>query len=135
MSYALAAALQAAVYARLAADAPLAALVGAAIYDAAPPRTTEGTYVSLGPGEVSDASDRRGDGATHDSIVPVVSDEAGFALAKEVAAAVSDALSGAGLTLSRGYLVGLWFLRAQARRVDKANRRRIDLTFRARVGA
>ena len=48
-------------------------------------------------------------------------------------AAVSDALTGATLVLGRGRLVGLWFLKARARRVEKADARRIDLTFRART--
>lgn len=135
MSYGNAAALQEAVFARLVGDAPLTALVGGAVYDAAPPGTVSGTYVSLGPEDVLDASDQSGAGARHDFVVSVVSDAAGFAHAKAVAAAVSDALTDANLTLSRGYLIGLWFLKATARRVDKGNRRRIDLTFRARVGA
>ena len=133
MSYAIGAALQAAVYQALVADAALAALVGDAVYDAVPPGTTTGTYVSLGPEDVRDASDLTGDGAMHDFIVSVITDEAGFSAAKAVAAAVSDALTGASLTLSRGALVALWFLRAQARRVEKGATRRIDLTFRARV--
>lgn len=133
MSYGSAAALQAAVYQRLVADAALQALVGDAIYDAVPPGTTTGTYVSLGPEDARDASDKTGDGASHDFVVSVISDEAGFALAKEVAAAISDALVDADLALSRGTLVALWFLRAQARRVEMAETRRIDLTFRARI--
>ena len=133
MSYGNAAALQAAVYQALVADAALSALVGGAIYDAVPPGTVTGTYVSLGPEDARDASDMTGAGARHDFVVSVISDEAGFARAKEVAAAISDALVGVELALSRGTLVALWFLRAQARRVEKAETRRIDLTFRARV--
>ena len=133
MSYAVAGALQAAVYQHLRADAVLAALVGAAVYDAMPPGVLAGTYVSLGPEDVSDASDKTGAGAVHDFVISVITDAAGFATAKAVAAAVSDALVGADLVLSRGRLVGLWFLRATARRVEKADMRRIDLVFRARV--
>lgn len=133
MSYGSAAALQAAVYQALLADAALQALVGGAIYDAVPPGTTTGTYVSLGPEDARDASDKTGDGATHDFVVSVITDAAGFAQAKEVAAAISDALVGADLVLARGALVALWFLRARARRVEKAETRRIDLTFRARI--
>ena len=116
MSYAVAGALQAAVYQQLRADAVLA-----------------GTYVSLGPEDVADASDKTGAGALHDFVISVITDAAGFATAKAAAAAVSDALLGADLALSRGRLVGLWFLRAKARRVEKADARRIDLVFRARV--
>lgn len=135
MSYGTAAALQAAVYQRLMADAALAALVGGAIHDSAPPGPITGTYVTLGPEDVRDASDKTSAGARHDFVVSVVSDESGFRQAKEAAVAVSDALTGATLILGRGRLVGLWFLRARARRVGDADQRRIDLTFRARVEA
>jgi len=133
VSYATAAALQAAVYQRLRASSALYALVGDAIYDAVPPGTVTGTFVSLGPEDVRDASDATGGGAEHDFVVSVITDAAGFQAAKTVAAAVSDALADASLVLARGHLVGLWFLRARARRVETGETRRIDLTFRARV--
>ncbi len=133
MSYGVAAALQAAVYQRLMADTALDALVGDAIYDAVPPGTVTGTYVSLGPEDAKDASDQVGRGASHDFVVSVVTDQAGFQTVKAAAAAVSDALTGAALMLARGRLVGLWFVKARARRVEEADVRRIDLTFRARV--
>ncbi|KFE36337.1 DUF3168 domain-containing protein [Thioclava atlantica] len=133
MSYAISAALQAAVYARLQGDPVLAALVGTAIYDAVPSGSLTGTYVSLGPEEARDASDMTGDGAVHDFTVSVITNAAGFQVAKEVGEAISDTLLTNPLTLSRGQLVGLWFRKARARRVDKGTSRRIDLTFRARV--
>lgn len=133
MSYGVGAALQAAVYQRLAGDGALDALVSGAIHDSIPPGTVTGTYVSLGPEDVRDASDQVGRGALHEFTVSVVTDQAGFQQAKAVAAAVSDALTGANLPLSRGRLIGLWFLSARARRVEKADVRRIDLIFRARV--
>jgi hypothetical protein len=133
MSYGVGAALQAAVYQRLVADGAVDALVSGAIYDSIPPGTVPGTYVSLGPEDVRDASDQIGRGAVHEFSVSVVTDQAGFQGAKAVAGAVSDALTGAPLALARGRLVGLWFLSARARRVEKADVRRIDLTFRARV--
>jgi hypothetical protein len=133
MSYGVAAALQAAVYQRLMADTALDALVGDAIYDAVPPGTVTGTYVSLGPEDAKDASDQVGRGASHDFVVSVVTDQAGFQTVKAAASAVSDALTGAALVLARGRLVGLWFVKARARRVEEADVRRIDLTFRARV--
>lgn len=135
MSYSVGAALQAAVYQKLVADTALEALVAGAIYDSVPPGTIAGTYVSLGPEDVRDASDQVGRGAVHEFTVSVVTDQAGFQSAKAVAAAVSDALADADLVLARGRLVGLWFLSARARRVEKADIRRIDLTFRARVEA
>lgn len=133
MSYGVSAALQRAVYQRLQADTALTALVGAAVYDAAPPGIVTGTYVSLGPEDVSEKSDMTGRGALHEIIVSVVTDAAGFAAAKEVAATVSDALIDATLILARGHLVYLNFHRARARRVQDADVRRIDLFFRARV--
>lgn len=133
MSYGVGAALQSAVYQRLIADGAVNALVSGAIHDSIPPGTVTGTYVSIGPEDVRDASDQVGRGAVHEFTVSVVTDQAGFLGAKAVAAAVSDALTGASLPLTRGRLVGLWFLSARARRVEKADVRRIDLTFRARV--
>lgn len=133
MSYGVGGALQAAVYQRLQADSALSALVSGAVYDSVPPGPVTGTYVSLGPEDVRDASDQVGRGAVHEFTVSVVTDQAGFQGAKAVAAAVSDTLTGASLSLTRGRLVGLWFLAARARRVEKADVRRIDLTFRARV--
>lgn len=133
MSYGVAAALQAAIYQRLTADTVLDGLVGNAIYDAAPPGVVGGTYVSLGPEVARDASSQTERGAVHEFSVSVVTDAAGFQNAKQVASAVSDALTNATLILARGRLVGLWFLRARARRVEEADVRRIDLFFRARV--
>ena len=134
MSYGMAAALQSAVYQRLLADTSVSALVGVAIYDALPAGDLPTTYVSLGPENVSDRSDQTGGGALHRFTVSVVTETAGFGAAKAVAAAITDALTGVDLTLSRGRLVGLWFERASARRTGKAGRiRRIDLRFRARV--
>lgn len=133
MSYGVAAALQAAIYQHLSGNGALTALVGTAIFDAAPPGRVAGTYVSLGPETVRDQSDKTGHGASHDIVISVVSDAAGFATAKAAAGAVSDALTDPALTLSRGHLVSLSFLRAEARRVRNADIRRIDLTFRARV--
>lgn len=133
MTYGISAALQGAVYQALAADVTLTGLVGSSIYDSAPPGIVSGTYVSLGPEEVTEASDATGYGALHEFTVSVVTDAAGFAQAKAAAGAVSDALVDAPLTLSRGTLVALNFHRAVAKRVQDADVRRIDLIFRARV--
>ncbi|AJE46404.1 DUF3168 domain-containing protein [Celeribacter indicus] len=133
MSYGIAAALQTAVYRALAEDAVLAGLVGGAIHDAAPAGAVPALYVSLGPEEVTDASDKTARGARHDFTVSVLSDGAGFLAAKQAAAAISDVLADADLTLARGRLVGLSFVSAKARRLRDGDRRRIDLRFRARV--
>ena len=129
MSYAAAAALQVAVFQRLS-TAP--GLSGVAVHDALPP-SPPGLFVLIGPEEARDASDKSGPGAEHRLILSVISDAAGFLAAKTVAVAISDALTGAQLTLNRGRLVSLSFERALARRLDEGAIRRIDLTFRARV--
>jgi uncharacterized protein DUF3168 len=134
MSYAMAAALQAAIYDRLQGDPGVSTLVGAAIYDALPAGDLPETYVVLGGEEVRDRSDGSAGGAEHRVTISVVTTVAGFSAAKSVAVAINDALSNATLSLSRGRLVGLWFHRARARRAGPAGReRRIDLRFRARV--
>lgn len=132
MSYGVSAALQAAVYQALTADAALGALVGGAIYDAVPAGVLPELYVTLGPEEVRDRSDKTGHGALHVFSVSVISTAAGFQAAKAAAGAVSDVLTGADLTLARGTLVRLDFGRARARLL-KGDTRRIDLTFHARV--
>lgn len=131
MTYAVAHALQAALYQRLADDAALAALVGPHVHDALPTGSIPPLLVALGPETARDRSDATGRGAEHDLAVIVLSDEGGFAAAKVAAAAACDAILAPGLALSRGRVVALHFLRASAAR--EGARRRIDLTFRARV--
>jgi hypothetical protein len=133
MSYGVAAALQAAVYARLAADATVAGLVGAAVFVMAPGGPLPPLYVALGSEDATDRSDATGRGAAHDLTVSVIGKGGGFAQAKAAAAAVSDALIDADLTLTRGHLVSLQFLNAKARIAGDGQTRRIDLRFRARV--
>lgn len=130
MSYSAAAALQEAVYQRLSGWDGLA---GVSVVDALPPGKGKGTFVLLGPETASDMSDKSGGGAEHLFQISVISDAQGFMSAKTVAAEVSDALVGAGLTLVAGSLVSLSFVRAAARRLNTGDARRIDLTFRARI--
>jgi len=131
MSYGMTAALQTAVYGVLSADAGLAAVVGAEVYDAMPPGPQPDIFVTLGPEKVRDKSDGSEAGALHDFSVSVVTTGAGFHLAKEAAAAVSDAVLAVPLTLSRGRVSRVQFYRATAVRTN-ANRR-IDIWFRARL--
>ncbi|AHM04744.1 GTA protein ORFG08 [Roseibacterium elongatum DSM 19469] len=131
MSYAAAASLQAAIYEALSADAQVASLSQGAIYDALPPGPVPALYVNLGPERVRDRSDKTGAGAIHDLPVSVITDGPGFAAAKTLAVAISDALDGAALSLARGRLVSLDFLRARARRAGAG--REIEIWFRARI--
>ena len=133
MSYGVSAALQTAVYQALVADMALGDLVGSNIYDAIPSGTVPSLYVALGPELAKDRSDKTGRGAEHEFTISVITDSAGFATAKEAAAAVSDVLVDADFTLSRGALIALNFYRAKAVRVGAADERRIDLTFKALV--
>ena len=133
MSYGVAVALQSAVYQALLADAGVSSLVGAAVFDELPGGVIPSTYVTLGPEVVVDQSDKTGVGAEHRFQVSVVSDVSGFATAKAVAVAVSDALHTQNLALARGTLVAMRFDRAVASREEAANLRRIDLRFVARV--
>ncbi len=136
MSIAAAAALQAAVYEVLRDDEVLGGLIGDAIYDAPPVSAPSGTHVALGPEDIRDAGDMTGAGSVHDFTVSVLSgtgDATGFGAVKEAAAAVSEALSNTRMALSHGHLVGLWFLRSRARRIESGAGRRVDLTFRARI--
>lgn len=130
MSYAAAAALQGAVFQRL---AGWSGLTGVSVVDALPPRTGKGTFILLGPETVTDQSDRSGPGAEHQFQVVIISDAKGFMAAKTAASQVSAALVGASFTLTTGTLVGLTFVRAAAKRLNTGDSRRIDLTFRARI--
>ncbi|CUH62996.1 hypothetical protein TG4357_00419 [Thalassovita gelatinovora] len=132
MSYGVTTALQQAVFQRLSGDAGVTALVGG-VFDALPVGEPPSIYVSLGPETVKDRSDKTGSGAEHDFVVSVISAAAGFLSAKQAAVAISDALSGADLVLSRGQLIGLWFVKAVAKRETGTDARRIDMRFRARV--
>ena len=133
MSYAVAAALQSAIYQRLIDDPALDALVGDAIYDALPQGDLPPLYVVLGAEDVRDASDKTGGGAQHSFTVSVLTESAGFASAKSAAAAISDALVDAPLALARGRLVALHFYKAKAARIGTGAMRQINLIFRARV--
>ncbi|MDX1821433.1 MAG: DUF3168 domain-containing protein [Paracoccaceae bacterium] len=132
MSYAAAAALQQAVFAHLTADPALAAILGDAVHDTLPAGPLPPLYLSLGPETARDRSDGTASGAEHEITLSVISEGAGFHLAKTAAAAVCDALVAPDLILTRGRLVAMHFIRATAKR-DSGGRRRIDLTFRARL--
>ena len=131
MTYALSAALQAAVFQQLYTDPEVVRHLGSHIYDALPFGTAPQLYAQLGPETVKDASDATGHGAQHDFTVSVVTTQAGFTAAKEAAAAICTALENP-LTLTAGHLISLAFTRAVATRQGDETRR-IDLRFRART--
>lgn len=130
MSYAAAAALQAALYARLHAVPALSAIP---VVDAQPTDPVPPTYVLIGPEEVFDASDKSGAGAEHRITVSVVSRAEGFLTAKEIAADICAALDVPDLVLTEGRVVSVSFRRAVARRLEGGAVRRVDLGFRIRI--
>jgi Protein of unknown function (DUF3168) len=130
MSYGAAAALQSAIFARL---SGWAGLTGVSIVDEVPTGGGRGTFVLMGPEVALDRGDGTAGGAEHQLQISVISDAKGFLAAKTAAAAVSAALVGAPLTLTAGTLVSLGFVRANARRLEQGDSRRIDMTFRARI--
>jgi hypothetical protein len=134
VSYGVAAALQAAIFARLAADAELRDLVGDRIFDGPPEvQGAEGAWehVTLGEETVRPWSTKTSDGAIHDFDVTVHSSRDGFGAAKRIAGAVCAAVVDAPIVLDGARLVGLRFLRAKAERGRAPERRKIALRFRA----
>lgn len=136
MSYLYSGGLQAAVYQRLAADAVLGGLVGAAIYDAPleyRPDQAAPDYVTLGEERARANDTKTSAGAIHDFNVTIHSGRDGFDRVKQIAAAVCAALVDAPLALDRGHLVGLRFLLARAERGPAPEKRKVVLLFRAVV--
>ncbi|TVS01343.1 MAG: DUF3168 domain-containing protein [Rhodobacteraceae bacterium] len=133
MSYMIAPALQESIFQYLSADNDLQAFLQGALYDAIPPATPPSTYALIGAEEAFDRSDKTGHGAEHRLVISVVTNATGFLVAKQIAARICDLLEAPALTLSRGRLVAMWFDRAEARKIEGDQTRRIDLRFRARV--
>ncbi|MBL4808154.1 MAG: DUF3168 domain-containing protein [Rhodobacteraceae bacterium] len=130
MSYAMSVSFQEAVYAALLTDTALGVLLGTAIYDSVPV-APETTYLMLGEDSAKDRSSATHKGSTLDFEINIYSDIPGFDTAKTAAAAVCDVLIDADLTLTRGNLVNLRFLKSRARRGVSPEQRRIALVFRA----
>lgn len=131
MSYTASAALQSAVYQRLTDHVPLVALVGTAIHDALPAGIPPALYVLIGPEDVTARTDTGGAVSVHDFTVSVVTEAAGFSIAKRAAAEICAALED--VALDAGHLVGLSFANARARRREAGQLREIVLRFRATV--
>jgi hypothetical protein len=131
VSYAGAAALQGAVYARLVGDAAVQGFVGTAVLDAAPAGVPPDLYLVLGEDDMRRRGDSGGEIAEHSFRLSVFSSEASFATAKAVAAAAEAALTETALSLAHGRLVSLNLRRVRARRSRGHARRQIELIFRA----
>lgn len=134
MTYALAWPLQQAVFQLLSSDPAVSAAVGGRIYDAPLPAEAEadpeGPWVTLGDERVEDWSTASDRGAVHRLTITVHAPHRGFAEAKQAAGAISEALLGGALTLSRGRVVQVGFLGARTRRAEGDALRSIELRFR-----
>jgi len=134
MSYGASDGLQRAIYARLSGDAALTALVGSGVFDAEdlPSSTNPAeTYVVIGAERVRDNGSATHAGAVHDFTVAVHSVAEGFSKAKQVAAAVGEALTGSALSVADANLICLRFVSARAERTRLPQRRRITMRFQA----
>lgn len=132
MTYALSAGLQQAVFAHLQANSVVTGYLGTSLFDAMPTGALPEIYAVLGAEEVLDRSDATGSGARHRFLIAVFTSAAGFVQAKELAGAICDALIDAPLVLERGRLVGIWFERATAQRLNDGGRS-ISMLFSARL--
>ena len=133
MTYALSWPLQEGLFALISGDPACDALLSGRVYDAAPHlggEEPDGVYVTLGDEQTSDWSTASDAGAIHLVSMSIHSPGHGFAVAKQAAAAVCDAVLAGGLTLSRGRLVNARFVDARTRRAEADAHRRIDLRFR-----
>ena len=137
MTYALSWPLQRAIFDALAADPNVTALVGDRIYDAPPPfeadAAPDAPWLTLGDERVDDWSTKDSTGAVHVLSVAVHAPRRGFGAAKEIAGAVSDALTAAALAPDRGRVVHVGFVSGRTRRSDNDLMRRVELRFRILV--
>lgn len=131
MSYAAAAALQRALFARLTESGIPAAMAGIPVVDAQTGGALPDTYIALGPEKVRDASTKTSRGADHRVTITVTSATGGFQQVKQIAGGVCEQLESVMPPLETGQLCALDFVRAQATRGPSGATRRIDLTFRA----
>jgi len=134
MTYALSWPLQEAVYDLLTTTPAVTALIGGRVYDAPPPVdgvvAPAGLYAVIGDEAVQDWSTKSDHGADHRITIALIAPRAGFSEAKQAAGAVSDAMLSGALSLSRGHVVGVWFLGAETDREEGDDLRRVEMTFR-----
>lgn len=123
-------ALQKAVYAALAADAALAALVATRIHDN-PPDDVALPYLTLGESEMRDWSAGEGAGAEHRLAFRAFTRGGGRTQAKAILGAVRAVLHDAALTIEGHALVNLRFLDADTRREADGTTWRGTIRFRA----
>ena len=126
-----ASALQKAIYARLSADAALAALTGANAVTDRRPAAPAAPLVVLAGIDSTDHSTATEPGEEHIVTLEVWSDAAGHRQAQAIAAAARAALHDAALTLAGHRLVLLLHRDTQLRRDGKSRFHRAEMRFRA----
>lgn len=131
MSVAAASALRKAIHISLAADAPLAALLGGArIFDEAP-RATEPPYVTFGEARTRDWSTCTDRGAEHVVLIDVWTEYRGAGASLTIAGRIEALLHDAALTLDDHRLVNLRFEQVESRRENQGRFARASLRLRA----
>ena len=134
MTYALSWPLQEGVFQLLSTDAGVATHVSDRIYDAPPSLDAEadpdGIYVTIGDERVEDWSTATDQGAAHLLTIAVHAPRRGFAEAKQAAGAISDAMLGGGIAMSRGRVIQVRFVDARTRRGEGDALRRVEMRFR-----
>lgn len=134
MTYAMSWSLQQGLYHLFCENALCVEQFGHRIYDAPPPLINEsdpgGIYLTFGDEEVDDWSTDSDVGAIHTVTLTINAPRRGFAEAKRAAAAVSDAVLGGGLTMTRGRAVNARFVDAKTKRAQNDALRQIVLRFR-----
>ncbi|PIB24965.1 hypothetical protein BFP76_07370 [Amylibacter kogurei] len=135
MNYAASVALQTAIYDALMNDAALTAQLSGQIFDAPPTGDLPQIYALIGDERVLDRSSKTSSAAIHEFRVLVIATESGFTNAKHAASEIAKVLQTTPLNLSHGILVDLSLRSVRATRGNIANRRQIDLTFRAYIDA
>ena len=137
MTYALSWPLQEGVFQLLSNDTGVAAHLGGRIYDAPLSLDAEadpdGIYLTLGDERVEDWSTATDPGAAHLLTSAVHAPRRGFAEAKQAAGAVSDAMLGGTIAMSRGRVILVRFVDARTRRAEGDALRRIEMRFRLTV--
>lgn len=134
MTYALAWPLQEALFDLINADPACTGYFDDRIYDSPPPFSAtaepEGLYLTMGDEEAQDWSTGSEEGCLHVVTLNVHAPRRGFSEAKQAAGALSDAVMGSTLSLSRGRVINIRFVDARTKREEKNALRRIELRFR-----
>ncbi len=134
MTYALSWPLQEGIFSAICADGACVGFFDHRVFDGPAPfqgeAEAEGLFLTLGDEQARDWSTTSDSGAEHIVVLTVHAPRRSFGEAKQAAAAVSDALLAAPLTLSRGRVVNARFAEARTRRLERDALRQVEMRFR-----